>query len=89
MSVPLIRALSMLEASQKEALSNLVMKKENSQNDIQEAVLLIKETDALDFSKKLAENYADKARLALEVLSDSDYKDNLNMLIDVVMERDY
>ena len=89
MSVPFIHALSILDPQKKETLANLILKKDNSQSEIEEAILLVKETDALDFSRAMAEEYASKARRALDVLSDSDYKENLNMLIDVVMERDY
>lgn len=89
MSVPLIHALSMLGPQKNETLAGLIIRRENTQDDIDRAILLVKETDALDFSRAMAEEYASKARRALNVLSDSDYKENLNMLIDVVMERDY
>jgi len=89
MSVPLIRARSVLEPEKKKALADLITKEENTQDEIDRAILIVRDTDALDFSKGLAEEFASKARQALEVLSDSDYKENLNMLIDVVMERDY
>ncbi|UCF08030.1 MAG: polyprenyl synthetase family protein [Thermoplasmata archaeon] len=89
MSVPLIRAISVLEPKKREVLTGLILKKDSSHDEIKEAVLLVMETDALAFSRKLAEEYGSKARKALDTLPESDYKENLSMLIDAVMERDY
>jgi geranylgeranyl pyrophosphate synthase len=89
LSVPLTRALAVLEPEKRAELSDIISKEENSDDEIERAVALVKETDALNFARNMAEEYGTKAREALNVLSDSDYRDNLEMLIDAVIERDY
>lgn len=89
LSVPLIRAFSALESKKREELSGIIKKGENNDEEIDRAVTLVKETDAISFARDMAENYGTKAREALEVLTDSDYKDNLELLIDAVIHRNY
>jgi geranylgeranyl pyrophosphate synthase len=89
LSVPLIRSLSVLEPERGGELSGIIAKMENTEEEIDRAIAMVRGTDALEFSRNLANNYGKKAREALNVLSDSDYKDNLELLIDAVIERNY
>jgi geranylgeranyl pyrophosphate synthase len=89
LSVPLIRALSVLEPEMRGELSEIIENKKKSDNDIQRAIEIVKGTDALAYAKNLAERYATLARGALDKLPNSDYRDNLELLIDVVIERNY
>ncbi len=88
LSVPLIRALSVLDPERREELSSIIRKRENSEEEIDRGIAIVKGTDALGFARHLAEDYGAKAREALGMLSDSDYKENLELLIDAVIERD-
>jgi geranylgeranyl pyrophosphate synthase len=89
LSVPLIRAFSALEPKKREELSVIINKHDNNEEDIERAITLINETDAISFSRDMAEEFGTKARDALDILSDSDYRDNLELLIDAVIERNY
>lgn len=89
LSVPLIRALSVLDAEKKKELAQIVQKRDKSQDEIDIAINLVKETDALNFSNELAEEYTEKGRKTLSILEESEYKDNLELLIDALLERKY
>ncbi len=89
LSAPLIRALSVLSEEKRNELAQIIQKREKSQDEIDRAIDLVKETDALTFSNELAKEYGEKAREALGVLQESEYKDNLELLIDALLERKY
>jgi octaprenyl-diphosphate synthase len=65
-----------------------IFKKENkSPEEVAEAIRLVKQTNALDASSDLAEEYANKALLDLEVLKPSEYKEALKALTKAVLDR--
>lgn len=55
--------------------------------EVAEAIALVKMTRALDESSDLAEEYANKALLDLEVLRPSEYKEALKALTKAILER--
>ncbi|UCE75288.1 MAG: polyprenyl synthetase family protein [Methanomassiliicoccales archaeon] len=89
LSVPLIKALSVLEPKTHDELAKILKKKENTKEEIERAIDIVRSTDALPFTRDLAKQYADKARAAIGVLPDTDYKDNLELFIDALIERNY
>ena len=65
-----------------------IFKKENkSPAEVAEAIGLVKQTNALGASSDLAEEYANKALLDLEVLKPSEYKEALKALTKAVLDR--
>ena len=55
--------------------------------EVAEAIGLVKQTNALGASSDLAEEYANKALLDLEVLKPSEYKEALKALTKAVLDR--
>ena len=68
-------------------IREIFKKEDKSPAEVAEAICLIKKTKALDVSSDLAEEYANKALLDLEVLRPSDYKEALKALTKAVLER--
>jgi octaprenyl-diphosphate synthase len=55
--------------------------------EVAEAIALVKKTKALDASSELAEEYANKALLDLEILRPSEYKEALKALTKAILDR--
>ena len=68
-------------------IREIFKKEDKCPAEVAEAIGLIKKTNALEVSSDLAEEYANKALLDLEVLRPSDYKDALKVLTKAVLER--
>jgi octaprenyl-diphosphate synthase len=84
-TLPLI--LSMQDKTHGDRIKQIFKKDEKSSAEVTEAIGLIKMTDALDASMDLAEEYASKALLDLEVLRPSEYKEALKALTKAILER--
>lgn len=84
-TLPLIRAMQQCSPDQAKLLREVI---ENGGADQVDAVMaIIKSTDAIDYTFKLAENEADKAINALNNIPDSAYKQSLITLANYAVRR--
>ena len=84
-TLPLI--IAMQDKAHGGRIREIFKKEEKSPAEVAEAIGLVKKTKALDASSDLAEEYASKALLDLEVLKPSEYKEALKALTKAVLER--
>jgi octaprenyl-diphosphate synthase len=68
-------------------IKEIFRKEKMGRDEVNEAIALIKMTNALDASSELAEEYTNKALLDLEVLRPSEYKEALKALTKAILER--
>ena len=84
-TLPLI--IAMQDKVHGERIKEIFRKDKKDQAEVSEAIALVKKTNALDSSSDLAEEYANKALLDLEVLKPSEYKEALKALTKAILER--
>jgi octaprenyl-diphosphate synthase len=84
-TLPLI--IAMQDKTHGNRIKEIFKKDKKSPVEVAEAIGLIKKTNALDASSDLAEEYANKALLDLEVLRPSEYKEALKALTKAILER--
>jgi octaprenyl-diphosphate synthase len=84
-TLPLI--IAMKDKVHGERIREIFRKQNKGPAEVAEAIELIKKTNALDSSSDLAEEYANKALLDLEVLKPSEYKDALKALTKAILDR--
>lgn len=70
-------------------LKKIIMKKKNTDEEIKIGISIIKNSNAVDYAYKLAEKYAKNAHEELKKIPESDYRDNLELFIEIIMERNY
>lgn len=68
-------------------IKEIFRKEKKSPEEVAEAIALVKKTKALEESSDMAEEYANKALLDLEVLRPSDYKEALKALTKAILDR--
>ncbi len=86
-TLPLIHAMA--DPSVGPRLSELFHMRSKSDKDIEEASALISRTDAIERSKRKANEYAQKALVALSGLPESEHKLGLQRLAAKVVDRNY
>jgi octaprenyl-diphosphate synthase len=84
-TLPLI--IAMQDKTHGERIKEIFKKDQKGPEEVAEAIALIKRTGALEAASDLAEEYANKALLDLEVLRPSDYKEALKALTKAILER--
>lgn len=84
MTLPTIYALANTSDDNKAILIKAI---ENSEYDTDEIIKLVKDSGAIEYSYKVACEYADKAKRALNFLVDSDYKTAMISLCDLAVKR--
>ena len=84
-TLPLI--IAMQDKSHGSRIKEIFKKENKSSAEVAEAIGLVKRTKALDTAADLAEEYANKALLDLEVLKPSEYKEALKALTKAVLDR--
>jgi len=85
MTIMVIKALESLEKSKREKLLNILNSRKNGEEEIREAISLLEEADAINYSRKVADEIASKAWGQLEKsLPDSEAK---AMLKEIILER--
>ncbi|RJQ32986.1 MAG: polyprenyl synthetase family protein [Actinobacteria bacterium] len=85
MTLPIFLALD--ELSEKSVLVNAVQNRDNSDEEILEAVVLVKQTKAIKKSRSQAKDYIGKAIASLNILKTGNIKDELTRLANLVIER--
>ncbi len=84
-TLPLI--IAMQDKAHGGRIKEIFKKEKKGLEEVTEAIALIKRTNALDASSDMAEEYANKALLDLEVLRPSEYKEALKALTKAILER--
>jgi octaprenyl-diphosphate synthase len=84
-TLPLI--IAMQDKEHGERIRQIFRKDRKGPEEVAEAIALIKRTGALEASSDMAEEYANKALLDLEVLRPSEYKEALKALTKAILER--
>lgn len=82
-----IHALHNLDDDKKSRLIDILEEKDNSIDEIKEAMDLMKSVGSLDYAKNLAEKYGSEAKKELEFLPESEYKEILVSLVDFMIHR--
>ena len=86
-TLPLIYAMKHGNAQQTQIIREAI---ENGQrNKIDDIIAIIKQTGAIAYTSQAAQQEVDKAKAALEILADSDYKQALIGLADFSINRSY
>ena len=67
----------------------MIVKKDNTIEEIQEAIEIIKEAGSVEYARNLGEEYGKKAKEAIKILPDSDEKEKLNILVDFTIYRNH
>lgn len=80
-------ALENLKSTDLEDLNMFLDKKEKSDRDLQIALDLIKKSGAISEAKKIAEKYANEAKIALHIFPESKAKQNLVGIAVLAVER--
>lgn len=84
-TLPLIFLLANGDASTKSLIAAAIDKPQEA--DIEKVVSLVVNSDSLDYCRKLAHDYALKAKDALNSLPDNDYRDALFRIAELSIER--
>ena len=86
-SLPVLYALQELEAKDEEFLRDVVEKKENSNEEIEKALELIKRSKAVSRSYETAMGFLGKAKNALAVLPETTYRDHFELVVEYIVQR--
>ncbi|MBS3780985.1 MAG: polyprenyl synthetase family protein [Candidatus Thermoplasmatota archaeon] len=82
-----IKALSELPERKKDRLIE-ILEEDNDQEDIKEAMDLMRDARAIEYSKNLAKTYAEEAKSELEIVPDPEYRSILEEVVDFVISRE-
>ncbi|MFO7992430.1 MAG: polyprenyl synthetase family protein [Thermoplasmata archaeon] len=83
-----IHTLSQLDGADAERLKELLDKEKNTDDEITEALDLMKKAGSLDYARSKAEMYGRKAKEDIAFLPDSIYKEILVELVDFMIKRE-
>ena len=84
-NLPVIRALKVSEEA--DVLREIVTRREVTDNDITDAIEIIKNTDAVEYCKNRAEGHIDSARLNLPIMIKTSVGLALEQIADFVVDR--
>ncbi len=84
-TLPIIYALQKANKTEKEILKNAIKNSDN--NDFAKIVNILEDLKAFDYTFKIAENFANKAKLCLNNVPNSNYKQALIKLTDLSLQR--
>lgn len=83
-----IKALELLDAVQKNELIGILSKKENSEEEIEKAIEMIKSCGAIDYAKKYATKLVYDAKQRLRVVKNDEARQELSLLADLFIKRE-
>lgn len=86
-TLPVIYALN--HAEEKERLAALVEKTEKSEQEVREAIEIVKDCGAIEYSTGIVNKYLSKAKQELMLLPDLPAKDNLALIADFIGVRNF
>ncbi|ASG68033.1 octaprenyl diphosphate synthase [Francisella halioticida] len=84
MTLPTIYALANIDQEKQKILKNAI---ENGQYNVNEVVTIVKNSGAVEYSYKVACEYADLAKHTISFLPKSDYKQAMILLCDLAVKR--
>jgi geranylgeranyl pyrophosphate synthase len=82
-----IHALKHSTPSQRKIIEEVLLKNHNTEDEILEAIAIIKDANSIEYAQNLAQKYADIAKESMSDLPDSKWKDNLKSLADFSVKR--
>lgn len=83
-----IDALRKIDALQKNELMGILAKKENTQDEIERAISIMKDAGSIDYAKKYADGLVYRAKKRLAVVKNEQVRDELELLADMFVNRD-
>lgn len=86
-TLPIIRAMAVGNPEQRALLREAIL--EGGRERIEEVVAAIAATDAIEYTTRLAQSYANKAKEAIRILPESPAAESLVMLADFAVARTY
>ncbi|HET6511552.1 MAG TPA: polyprenyl synthetase family protein, partial [Candidatus Kapabacteria bacterium] len=86
---PLIHALGQLQPSEVKRIKGLIKSGKAAKQNYNEVVDLVQQKGGLSYAREKAEEYAQKAKVELDIFSDSPSKTSLLNFVDFVMEREF
>lgn len=86
-TLPVIRAYKAADADEKTFWQRVIVNNEQTDTDLERAISLLRQTDALSSTLALAKRYADEAQKGLDIFPDTPIKNTLKDLVGFVVER--
>lgn len=83
----IIQALKVLSGNKRERLVEILNCTNNTESEVKEALDMLRECGALDYAKSMAEKYAREAKEELNILPESEHRDILDTLVDLMIKR--
>jgi geranylgeranyl pyrophosphate synthase len=84
-----IHALKHSKLPQRERLKEVLVKNDNTTEEILEGIEIIKDTGSVDYARKLSKEYGEKAKEAISVLPDSEGREEMERLADLAVNRSH
>ena len=85
----IIHALNHASIKDRETLLHALGSQEASHEDIENTITILKETGSIEYTRAIAEGYKQKALKTLEFLPDSQAKNDLRMILEYFVSREY
>lgn len=84
-----IHALTNSQPDVLKKLREIIHQKDNTDEEIKDAISIIKNSNAVEYAYEMAKKYANKAHEELKKIPPSEYRDHLELFIEIIMERNY
>ena len=88
-TLPMLRALQQCSPQDSRELRAIIENPDIDENDVQRALQLIRNSDAIEYSHAAAQDYADKAKQQLAEFQPSESRSLLEKITDYIVARDY
>lgn len=88
-TLPMLRALEQSNEKDSAELRGIIENPDISEKDVQRALELIRASDAIEYSRIAAQDYADKALHILAEFPESSTREMLEKIVDYVVSRDH
>jgi len=88
-TLPMLRALQQCNSEDSAELRGIIENPDIGESDVQRALELIRESDAIEYSRAAAQDYADKAKQLLADFPPSGTREMLEKITDYVVSRDH
>lgn len=83
----IIKGLDLLEGANRKKFIEILSKEKKSKNNIKEAISLLQDSGALNYCRKISDNFIKDAKNNLRKIPDSDAKTDLLDIADFIVER--
>jgi len=83
-----IKTLSETTERKKDRLIDILEGENNTRDEIKEAMDIMEDTGAIEYSKNLAKSYAEEAKSELDIIPDPEYRSILEEVVDFVISRE-